>query len=72
MWHGYYFFFFLLWNGRLLEGSNMERQLIKDLLTNYTKVLPVEKPNSALVVSFRLILFRIMELVCFGPVYDVI
>ncbi|CAG0899897.1 unnamed protein product [Darwinula stevensoni] len=60
--HGFYFPFFLLWDGRLLEGSNVERQLMKDLLSNYTKVLPVETPNTAIVVSFRLILFRIIEL----------
>ncbi|CAG0898232.1 unnamed protein product [Darwinula stevensoni] len=60
--HGFYFLFFLLWDGRLLEGSNVERQLMKDLLTNYNKVLPVETPNTSLVVSFRLILFRIIEL----------
>ncbi|CAG0896101.1 unnamed protein product [Darwinula stevensoni] len=60
--HGLYFLFFLLWDGRLLEGSNVERQLMEDLLTNYIKVLPVETPNTSLVVSFRLILFRIIEL----------
>ncbi|CAG0890935.1 unnamed protein product [Darwinula stevensoni] len=60
--HGFSFLFFLLWDGRLLEGSKEEIQLRKNLFANYSMVLPVEFPNSPLLVTFRLVLYRITEL----------
>ncbi|CAG0898234.1 unnamed protein product [Darwinula stevensoni] len=60
--HGFCFLFFLLWDGILLEGSKEEIQLRKNLFANYSMVLPVEFPNSPLLVTFRLVLYRITEL----------
>ncbi|CAG0894788.1 unnamed protein product [Darwinula stevensoni] len=59
---GFLLLFFLLWEGRLLEGSDHRKRLMEKLLKEYPMVLPVDNSDSPVVISFRLILFRIIEL----------
>ena len=61
--YGFLFLSFLLWGGKPLKGIKEESQLRKYLLANYSMALPVESYDSPLLISFRLVLYGIIELV---------